>query len=350
MLHGQDAEYYSTSANVFAQRGQQRGSIVLAISGRGRRGWYMDESEYDLFEAWNDVARRYRLDPRRTAITGFSMGGYGAYRIALRYPQLFSRAVADAPAMERYRLPNGDNTGIWAPGATDNATLTNLIIANARNVPIFHIGDALSENTFFPGAFLQTAGPPLLGTRSLDSLGYRYVLWAVLEEHALATALDNLPTVASFLGRHTVEAHPFHVTFTRVPAMDNRHLGLVSDQAYWVSQVRLRDPKTPAPARLPGGPPLPPSGEVDVISLGFGRADPVSTVQRGVGVTGDGLPYLSQERVWGESRKVPAKNRIVIHATNVRSLTIDPKAAHVTCSAKLDISSDGPLKVRLKGC
>jgi pimeloyl-ACP methyl ester carboxylesterase len=309
----------------------------------------MDEAEFDVFEAWNDVARHWRLDAQRTSITGFSMGGYGTYRLALRYPQLFSRAVADAPAMELYREPNGQNTGIWVPGVNDNPTLTNLIVANARNLPIFHIADVASEATFYPAAFLQTAGPSVLGTQSLDSLGYRYQLWSVAEDHAMATAFDNLPAVTAFLGQHTIERQPFHVAFTRVPAMDRPDLGLVSNGAYWISDVRLRDSVTEA-TRVPGGTATPPHGEVDAVSLGFGLADGGSQLHKGAGLTGDGLPYTSQERDWDGPHTVVAQNKIIIHAANVRSLTIDVAAAHVSCSVALAVTSDGPLSVKLLGC
>jgi pimeloyl-ACP methyl ester carboxylesterase len=348
-LHGQDDDYFGVSQNTTTQRGDQRGSIVLSVSGRGHRGWYMDEAEYDVFEAWNDVAQHYSLDPRRTAITGFSMGGYGTYRLALRYPQLFSRAVADAPALIRFRGPQGYHSGMWLPGVNDNTTLTTLIIDNARNLPIFHIADVASEATFYPAVALQTTGPSVLGAQSLDGLGYRYRLWSVAEDHVLATALDNFPEVRSFLGRNTVES-PFRVTFTRVPAMDRPDLGLVSDQAYWVSHIVLRDAATPGPPRTLGGPGTPPRGHIDVISLGLGQTDGGSTVRRGTGATADGLPYTSQERTWTRAKRVPVQNRLVIRATNVRMLTIDPHAAHVTCSAKLDVTTDGPLTVRLAGC
>lgn len=47
---------------------------------------------------------------------------------------------------------------------------------------------------------------------------------------------------------------------------------------------------------------------------------------------------------------VPMENRIRIKATKIASVTIDPAAARVDCNVKLDIDSDGPLKVRLLGC
>ena len=60
----------------------------------------------DTFEVWADVARRYRLDPRWTAISGYSMGGYGTYKFATQYPDLFA---AGQPVVG----PPG--SGIWVP-------------------------------------------------------------------------------------------------------------------------------------------------------------------------------------------------------------------------------------------
>jgi hypothetical protein len=46
----------------------------------------------------------------------------------------------------------------------------------------------------------------------------------------------------------------------------------------------------------------------------------------------------------------PAADALHITATNVSSFTINPQRAHVDCSAKLAVSSDGPLAVTLTGC
>ena len=340
-LHGQDGDYWWLNGGFRAQQlGEDRNSIVLSPSGRGLRGWFVDESEYDVFEAWNDVARHYSLDPLRTAITGLSMGGYGTYRLGLLYPHLFSRAVPIIPAMQRTGIPLDGQTGIWLPGVNDDVTLVNRWVDNARNLPVFHIGDSASESTFFPGQYQHVAGPPVDGRQSLDSLGYRYKLWAVAADHALLIALSNFPQVTEFLGRHRVEPEPFHVTYARMPSSDAPELGLVHDRAYWVSDIKLHDAQDQSRAR----------GVIDVVSLGFGKSDPPSSVNHSAGTTPDGLAYGEQERVWGEAEKVPAENRLIINATNIASITIDPVAARVDCDAQLDVTSDGPLRVRLLGC
>jgi pimeloyl-ACP methyl ester carboxylesterase len=62
---------------------------------------------------WNDLARHYRLDPDFVSLMGTSMGGYGAYRFASLYPDLFAKVVTNVG-------PPGE--GIWVPvGAAERA-------------------------------------------------------------------------------------------------------------------------------------------------------------------------------------------------------------------------------------
>jgi hypothetical protein len=345
-LHGLDADYFWVfgNANRTAQLGEDRDSIVLSPSARGRGGFYLREMEHDIFEAWNDTARHFTLDPRRTAITGLSMGGYGTYRLGLLYPHLFSRAVPIIPAIMN---------GIWIPGVTDDETVANRWVDNARNLPFFHIADAASETTFYPGQLQQVAGPAVGGFSSLDALDYRYRLWSVAADHALLVLMASFPEITEFLADHEIEPEPFHVTYARMPSTDAPDLGLVHDRAYWVSDIRLRDEEDPPgtpPLTGPVGPVSLAKGVIDVVSLGFGKADPTSSVDHRAGQTADGLAYVEQERTWDEPGTVPVENRLVIDATNIAAISIDPVTARVDCDVVLDITSDGPLEVRLLGC
>ena len=44
------------------------------------------------------------------------------------------------------------------------------------------------------------------------------------------------------------------------------------------------------------------------------------------------------------------RNRLAIELTNVKSVTIHAKRARVRCNAALDVTSDGPARIRLRGC
>jgi len=64
--------------------------IEIAPFGRGTSNCFTsDGSEIDVKEAIDDAIRNYPVDTLRIIIAGFSMGGYGAYRIFYEYPDLF---------------------------------------------------------------------------------------------------------------------------------------------------------------------------------------------------------------------------------------------------------------------
>jgi hypothetical protein len=354
-LHGWGGEYFwlNESGNHLARFvGEDRKSIVLSPAARGTGGFYADDLQYDLLEAWNDVAHHYTLDPQRTAVTGVSMGGHGTYRLALLYPHLFARALPIIPAISR---------GIWFPGVTASGgdrTLTNRWIENARNLPIFHIGDMASELTFYPGQAQQAIGPAVNGMQSLESNGYRYKFRSVAIDHFLIGT--NHPEVSEFLGQHVIEPEPFHVTYARMPSNDSR--GLVHNRAYWLSGIELRDPDATQPRGLgdeaecaTAATPCAPlaKGVIDAVSLGFGKSDPASSQSVIPGVTAGGWAYVETERKWDEPGSVAVENRILIKATNIAKVTIDPVAARVDCNVALDIESDDPAdppEVTLAGC
>jgi hypothetical protein len=61
-------------------------------------------------------------------------------------------------------------------------------------------------------------------------------------------------------------------------------------------------------------------------------------------------PYTREYRHLGPPGPQPAANTLKIVARNIGSVVIDVSRAQVTCDAKLDVSTDGPLSVTLLGC
>ena len=66
--------------------------FVLAPEGFGSSGYYA-LGERDVLDVIETVKERYRIDDKRIYITGASMGGTGAARIPLHYPDLFAASV-----------------------------------------------------------------------------------------------------------------------------------------------------------------------------------------------------------------------------------------------------------------
>lgn len=95
-----------------------RAPVVLLPADDGGSYWHDRDSgewaRYVLYEAIPAVLRRYRLDGRRKAIGGISMGGAGAFALA-----------QDAPG--RFCAIGGHSAALWtdagavAPGAYDDA-------------------------------------------------------------------------------------------------------------------------------------------------------------------------------------------------------------------------------------
>ncbi len=88
---GENATSYFT---MYEQIGDARGAIVATPLARGPDGWYRNEAFVDTLEVFNDVQSRFLIDPDRITLGGYSMGGYGTYRLGTLFPELFSSAVS----------------------------------------------------------------------------------------------------------------------------------------------------------------------------------------------------------------------------------------------------------------
>lgn len=89
-LHGSSRDDTELSEVKFLQQVPE--FLVLAPFGRGMSNFYLsEESRKDVLEAIADASDNYPVDPSRIVLSGFSMGGYGVYRM---YDYAPSRFVA----------------------------------------------------------------------------------------------------------------------------------------------------------------------------------------------------------------------------------------------------------------
>ncbi len=298
-------------------------ALVLTPEERGPDGFYEGAAATDTFEAWADVAARWRLNPDHTAVAGYSIGGTGSFTLAAQFPDLFARAQPTV----------GEDIGPIAD------------LASVRWVP-FLMWNAAGDGEFE------------LWARSLFGLGYRlrldqFASWTprlalpvggLTPDHLQLAINDEFAPAARFLGDARVLRNPPRVTYVFDPSLDTGGLGHYDGHAYWVSGIRPRGP------RANGG-----LATIDVRSEGFGLGDPrVSGVLDGSGTLPGGtlgeLRFVSQSQAWGPMPRRPHRDRLDITATNVAEVTIDAGRARVTCRATLAIRSDGPLRVRLVDC
>jgi hypothetical protein len=318
LLHSLSANYnqYSSSRNQseLGEKGDRgAGSLVVTPSGRGPDGFYAGYAEADTFEAWADVASRYQLDPAATVVSGYSMGGFGTYRLLARYPDLFTKGFST----------------VGIPG------VAGPLVPNLRNDPIMAwnvVEDELVQINESEAAEKQLAA---------DGLRFTEFLFPVADHLTLATN-DEYGPAAAFLSTGLVNLNPVHVTYVIDPSQDNSAAGVTATHAYWVSGLAER-----ATSQA--------TGRIDVLSEAFGTGDPTPTgVSQGVGVLLGGnhgpMPYITRTQGWGPPPARPVRDQLDITAVNMSTVTIDPARAGVDCNAVLHVTTDGPLTVTLTGC
>ncbi len=83
------------------------GQIQLDVFGRLNGAGYHWAGEADVFEAIAAVQKRFKIDDKRILLRGFSMGGEGAWNVALHYPDRFAAAEIGAGTWSRRSLLPG---------------------------------------------------------------------------------------------------------------------------------------------------------------------------------------------------------------------------------------------------
>jgi hypothetical protein len=316
LLHSLSANYnqYAASRNQSQLGDRDAGSLVVTPGGRGPDGFYKGIAETDTFEVWADVARHYELDPTWTTVSGYSMGGFGTYRLLARYPDLFARGFSV----------------VGRPGSAGDQ------LASLRHTPLLLWNAAGDELVSVDTAEAAHAALIEAGIR------HTYDLFPTADHLTLA-GNDEYGLGAAYLGDHRVDRDPGHVTYVVDPREDSVAGDVVADHAYWFSEVTVRDAAAA------------PTGTIDVRSAAvpFGVREPQPTAAGGGVLTGGHLPALAfVERgvTWAPTTSAPYDDRLEITATNVGHVTIDIERARVSCDVELAVTTDGPLTVDLPGC
>lgn len=312
LLHSLSANYnqYSASKNQSQLGNRAAGSLVITPSGRGPDGFYAGMAEADTFETWADVARLYDLDPDWTVVSGYSMGGFGTFRMLARWPDLFARGMST----------------VGAPGSVSDQ------LVSLRNTPIMTWNGAGDELVNIRTSEQAVADMTAAGIR------FSHHLFPTADHLTLSTN-DEYGLAAEFLGDHRVDRDPAHVSYVVDAGEDSSRVGVVADHAYWVSGLRLREGRAVR-------------GVFDARSGGFGVGDPpVLPIETSEGVLEGGahgpMPYQRRERRWGDAPAAARTDKLFLRAGNVAAATIDGTRARVGCAPKVYLAIEGPLDLRL---
>lgn len=335
-LGGNHGQYLAASPGFYDQLGEDRCSLVVTPLGRGQDGWYLDEAEADLFEVLADVIATYDVDLSHTIIHGYSMGGYGTYRMVGRYPDLFAAAFpVVGPPFEGAVLLAGD-LGVpelplgFSPGQgqVDPTTDTTPLLASFRHVPMLAWHGTADQ--------LVPVTSAITHLQTLEGLGYPYRQELFTADHFLLATVDRWTRATEVLGdRPEVTTDPDHVTFPVLPARDRPDLGLVADSAYWTSGLTARDADA--------------GGLLDVRTL---ARDPQDVTTAPIADAGPApLPFVARGLEATGTAPADAARAVEVTATGLATASLDLTAGRLPLSptedAEVRVTSDGPTVLTL---
>jgi predicted esterase len=329
-------------------------TLVVATDARGADEWGYGQSGASNFETWADVARRFTLDPSKIAVSGFSSGAYTANKLSLTFPDVFGKAFICDGLDVAPSFPTINGMADVVPVDTftvhEAGSKISDLLPSRRNQPVMEW--AGSSDDYIPYDITRKRAD-LYAQGDYD---YEFITWhGHAAQHMEMCNNGTWDVMTKWLGDMKRVVDPPRVTYVRNPLMDDPGSGgLVGNKAYWLSGIETRNPAL---------------GTVDVTSGGFGVGPPAvpdRSVENG-SIASDGIymtsfdtpyqhwslpdnPYTREYRHLGSGPAQAPSDTLSISAKNIGALTIDPQRAKVSCNAKLDVKSDGPLSITLLGC
>jgi pimeloyl-ACP methyl ester carboxylesterase len=301
--------------------------------GRGETLRYEGISEVDVLEVLADAIKRLGIDPDRVSLQGSSMGGVGAYRLGVLYPDLWASIL---------------------PHVGTGVTYREILFPNLRNVPVLQINGFLDSGQL---------GPPSEGDADrLDELEYEYHYWLVYDRGHECPAYYRCVFEHASLD-FTRNPNPYQVIYTVDPSLFNVNptwgLDLRYDSAYWVSGIEVSDDSTP--------------GTVNIVSNALPHS--TETIERGEvtrnnQVDGqdlcgpnpafapgwstahpDGESWLERWLVREPGTPEATSNHLQANLTNIGALTLDLNRAGIAAGEEctIDVSTDSAVTITLTG-
>jgi dienelactone hydrolase len=339
VLHSLSNVHTQYRESVYTQVGGAIDAIAITPLAMGDDGWYWDEALVDTLDAWADVRKRFAIDPDHTFSSGYSMGGYGTYRLATLLPDLIAAGVS-------WVGPPTD--GIWAGTEFTETTrtpgLTYNQLENTYNVPFFIVHGTNDELVPVLGVTRMAQRMYELGQEHRYNLhpGQDHLSFAIINDWSREAqwlqgrSRVTTPSRVSFKSRpatwadrdEDLPAAAKDVLLSHLRSLASELGGAAFDSAYWVRSVRVG-----------GDPAADVTGFVDLTSAGIADRVPVTRDTTGVGVFGSS-PHIIRGLDRTFTFAAP-ENALTGTLMNVTEVTVDLRRAHLSLTGlRLDITSD----------
>lgn len=330
VLHSLDVnhnQYGAYNPRLLQQLCERRGSICATTLGRGPDGWYFDEAEEDFWAVWRSLADGFALSPRHTQLTGYSMGGYAAYKLGLAHPDLFAGAMSLAGPPSCGVSADGEELTAPAFGGrctSDGATAA--LVGNARWTPYRIAQGVLDLLVPFTSVEAQVARFDARGFR------HRFVRYPA-EDHLAFATQDRFDTVVDGLGRPAATRNPPRIDYTWRPHLTRRDLGIGTTTAWWTSGLAARVAEPGSLARV--------RARSHALAARAHRVE-----RRGPQPVFSPLPALLSTLSWTRGRELDRKTLLTLRLTNVRRVAVAMDRAGLRCG-RVVVRTDGPTRLLL---
>jgi dienelactone hydrolase len=330
ILHSLEVNYNQYGAldpQLIQQLCEDRDSICATTEGFGPAGWYYNEAETDFWQVWRQLAEAYTLDPSRTLISGYSMGGWASYKLAFEHPDDFAGAlVLDGPVICGVGVYPGVNGPAYSDPACSEDGQSRPLVGNARWIPYVidqTYGDELVPTT---GVLAQA--------QAFDTLGQRYDLFIHTGGDHLAFATeDRFSDVVNAIGKPTLTTDPGTFSYDWYPSLNSAAYGIGATGDYWLSGLGART-----------------GGYGTVASIAAHDAalpDPAITpIRSGTTLVTQPLPGTETKLSWQLGPAPASRRAITLKLSDVSALTLDAAAARLP-SGTINVTSDGPVRLSI---
>jgi pimeloyl-ACP methyl ester carboxylesterase len=319
VLHGCTANHASVIDQPGMQQvlGEEQNRVLVNPLGRGPYGYYSDASERDVLDVMADVEKNYEIDKDKVFSGGYSMGGYGAYRMAIAYPHRFAGMIA----WVGFTGDCFNGTPRKRDRECKSGAIGNVInyVKNLRHVPAALLYAGADELVHTP------SHRAMANKFKAQTAPYIYYFHPAAEHFTLGYA-DDWHKEAAWTADLTRVTHPAQVTFRTMRFLWSPKYGIRHDRAYWISKIRGHESKKWI--------------DIDLTSAACGGVTEVT--EEGTTAGPDPVPWEGEYRNLLEYKSVPKKNALNGTLKNVRRLEIDAKEACLAGEqVKYEIESDG---------